>query len=650
MSPRTLGATLAVGLLCVVLAMGASALNPHSATLTASVAWNAFRLVVVFVLGWLAAFLSVVFWRSPKVRGYLEKCDPLWKPHLIRAALVSVAVVAVGWLGTLGLCAAGRLPFDWRWVVMGLGVVITVYLLIDLRKILFPQVQWAFLVVALGAGTCLCLVMPASPSIAPDGAIHFNNSLALSFLANPRYSQGDVAIIGLYNGVMVRTDVDSEGNPVGTPYTDDEVTSGAVNLPSTPSNPVPGVEMGTKVLGTDMSLEGDTTTREALDEMDSGSAEVQMEGDQRLGGGAILTPSRIGYLPQATGLWLGRILDMDILGELTLARFCSMATLTVFYFLAMASLKSGKLVVATMALLPESLFLACNFSYDPWLTALTTLALARYVGFLQDKGRTMDVGYALSIAVPFVLGVLVKAVYLPLGLVFLVIPKDRFPSVRARLAYGAFIVVLAIGVFLTFLIPLVAPAGGSNALADTRGGSDVNGLRQIQHILAHPMAYMETLGNFFQWFFSPAISMSFGSLIGYVLDHSGFAWNAGLYSYGLLLVLALIDRGPDDRAVNRAGIKLTTLVGVILALLASITALYLTYTPVGSPDVGGMQGRYMLPLFMPVFLVLLDFPALGRPMADPRRARTITAVAMGCLVVLAFAVPFFRFGPLMVGA
>jgi len=55
---------------------------------------------------------------------------------------------------------------------------------------------------------------------------------------------------------------------------------------------------------------------------------------------------------------------------------------------------------------------------------------------------------------------------------------------------------------------------------------------------------------------------------------------------------------------------------------------YLTWTPVGARLIEGWQGRYFLPLIVPV-AVLLQWPASGQDKVHDRIQR---AVAIGCLV------------------
>jgi len=77
--------------------------------------------------------------------------------------------------------------------------------------------------------------------------------------------------------------------------------------------------------------------------------------------------------------------------------------------------------------------------------------------------------------------------------------------------------------------------------------------------------------------------------------------------------------------------------------LATIMSLYLTFTPVGSDQVLGVQGRYFIPLALPLFLTLSSFAGTKKTiLASPQWVIGLLTIALSLNIagiILSFYVP-----------
>ena len=69
---------------------------------------------------------------------------------------------------------------------------------------------------------------------------------------------------------------------------------------------------------------------------------------------------------------------------------------------------------------------------------------------------------------------------------------------------------------------------------------------------------------------------------------------------GVIVVTAFLDK--RDAEGMTVGVRISGVAASFLAAVACATVMYLVYSPVGGTQIGGCQGRYLLPMLFP-FLV-----------------------------------------------
>jgi uncharacterized membrane protein len=83
-------------------------------------------------------------------------------------------------------------------------------------------------------------------------------------------------------------------------------------------------------------------------------------------------------------LFFGRLLNLPWHLVYSLGSFAHIFTLALPIFFAIRILKTGKMILATIALLPTSVFIASNYGYDAWVTSFLALGLAILFTELQN--------------------------------------------------------------------------------------------------------------------------------------------------------------------------------------------------------------------------------------------------------------------------
>ena len=272
----------------------------------------------------------------------------------------------------------------------------------------------------------------------------------------------------------------------------------------------------------------------------------------------------------------------------------SIYALTVYF--AIKKLKSGKMILSVIALLPTNIVLASNYSYDPWVTGFSMLGTAYFVSEIQQPEKKIGVWETIVMCGAFVLAALPKQLFV----LFLVLPLFMFKkweSKRERIRYYLIVAAFFALMLVLFLIRAYSSATGTG---DTRGGA-VNPPEQIAFIFGNPLEYTKILLRFLKEYISPVNANKCINFFSYLGD------GGTPIIFALALVLcALTDKDESNKFKHHTIITLLV-IAIEFALLCLIaTALYISFTPVAHTTINGCHQRYLVPLLAPFALLIAN--------------------------------------------
>ena len=294
----------------------------------------------------------------------------------------------------------------------------------------------------------------------------------------------------------------------------------------------------------------------------------------------------ISYIPQAIGMLIAKILG---LGIIFISIFGRMLNVIVYALLVRYALKIApifKNTLAVMSIMPMSIFIAASFNPDTMTYGLTFLLIAYFLKMYKEENidiKKIGIFTLISIC----LG-LVKLPYCILGGLILFIPKDKFKDKGTY--YKTFIFVA--------LVALVSLGWGLSALISSTGDTPFSGhyvennisaKDQIMYILHNPKTFL--------MYFSKAL---FDNFRQYTDQITTFGWlsyslNGTLMLFYTVFVCMVVFTYPTEEVLckkTKVGIGLVSIgVYVVTNLI-----LYLSWTPVGSIGIEGVQGRYFCSL------------------------------------------------------
>ncbi|MCQ2520937.1 MAG: DUF2142 domain-containing protein [Lachnospiraceae bacterium] len=292
------------------------------------------------------------------------------------------------------------------------------------------------------------------------------------------------------------------------------------------------------------------------------------------------------YLPQILGISVARLLGLSSAMTFGLGRIFMGIIYVLGCYRAICKAPRYKSIFAFVALIPESLTLGISYSYDAMLIVVSLNFLA---GVLQlSNGIENKRALAEQLVWSFMLGAVKAGAYLLLlPMVFVITHKSK----KRRWIVISSIVGMAI--LSVVLFDLALPSDRLFQL----GGQDTSCYSAV-FALQHPFSYVRML----LMTYLRKTDMIFWSGLG---DHIGW-WEDNIpHIYlGMMAILwFILIRRQNDTEICAGILRICSLISVILVLVIS-PAMLLSYTSSTASLIEGLQGRYYIPMIVPLLLLL----------------------------------------------
>ena len=296
------------------------------------------------------------------------------------------------------------------------------------------------------------------------------------------------------------------------------------------------------------------------------------------------------YAPAAIGQAAGRWLHLSVLHAMLLSRLLDGAASTVLAAIAIGLGDALAPLLFTLLCLPMSLALFAAITQDGPMIALSALAVSLFARARRGSAYVAAGSTALGLAA------MARPPMLPFCLLPWLLPGL---SRRARMTSTALPIAAALGwTVMTDRITLYRPSADQVAA-------------QTHAILAHPQLLATLVWTTIQgqWLRHCDIFQGFVGVLGWLdtpLPASYYALTAVVMI--LAIMVSVRDQPPLDTTLRRLAAAALFLGAVCAVFLLE----YLSWSPVGSRFIEGVQGRYFLPI-MPFLGFLLPRHRLPDP-------------------------------------
>ncbi len=304
----------------------------------------------------------------------------------------------------------------------------------------------------------------------------------------------------------------------------------------------------------------------------------------------VYTP--VPYLPQVLGILIGKSFNVSALSLIYLARIVNLYFFLALAYLAIKITPVHKWVFCLLCLTPTNVFQVASASADAFTYGICFLAIAYFLFYAFGESNMLENGNIVKIFAVSLAAVLCKQAYVFLPLLFLLIPHEKFSSVKTYLftflsLLGACFV--SVAAWSAAIKPIYLPY---------RIDQPMSPEEQMQFIIGNPfnfiwMVVKDYYSNF--WFYFQSFS---GQLTWFDLYVPNYL---PVILFFVLTGLALADK---DLTINISwSNKFVFCVILVCTAFLISTLLYMTWSPIRGSNIEGIQGRYFIPV-APLFFLL----------------------------------------------
>ncbi len=308
--------------------------------------------------------------------------------------------------------------------------------------------------------------------------------------------------------------------------------------------------------------------------------------DQCFPNTAVYSP--LSYIPQIIGFMIASGFTNNVAVIVYTGRILNWLFITALLYISIHLCPYGKGMIALIALIPMNIHESVSLAPDGMVVALSILMMTYVMYIRYEKRDTLSV---LQIAVLYIIVLLIsliKLVYLPLGLLYLLIPSERFGNLKNKALNISAMAVMALGTNLVWLKIC------TRYLVFT--GTD--SLAQLSYLIRHMGDFLivlfRTLFSYGDKWMAWMIGSYLGELNVIVVDFLAIMYICLISNRFVRMENESGDTG--DRFVNNTN-------GIIVAsiTLLILLSLYFHDTPVYNNTIVGIQGRYFIPLLLPLY-------------------------------------------------
>lgn len=341
-----------------------------------------------------------------------------------------------------------------------------------------------------------------------------------------------------------------------------------------------------------------------------------------------------GYLPQAIGIFLAKIFDLNVIWILWLARIGNVLFYASVVSIAIRKTPVLKIPLLAVACIPITLYQASSASIDSAIMGLGILSIAYFISMCKAKEKSLtNKNIAIFTIICLLLG-LCKLPYLAFILLLLFVPSRNFENDRKHN-----LLLLFIPIIIVLIIGLLLSRYSTNALMHSWRSSQnlVNSTLQLNYQINHPKSILIFLYNIF---FSdlPKMIMGVFSFFGgkqtyHYIDKYHFITGV------LLLYLGSTLLAYPRNVVFELKTKLGSAFVILLIYIATCFIQLLTWAHIGQYNLG-ISTRYFIPLMalLPVVIWIKQIP-FNKNSFD--KYAMIFMIAFMATLIISFATKYY---------
>lgn len=312
-----------------------------------------------------------------------------------------------------------------------------------------------------------------------------------------------------------------------------------------------------------------------------------------------LSTNRYLYYPAALGMIIGRLLKLGTIPMMFIGAVFNYIVYVIVAFYSIKKIPFGKTMILLFSILPITMQQVTSYSYDSGILTLSVLIFAMAIRVAYAENLQKRDFIILAIA-----SILIAPV--KNGAYFFIILLNLLPLARFRKTNKKrFRLILGImGISTLMLIfPIVR-----NMINSANGGTLMNGYVSwadepgytVSYLLGNPTALVEICWNTLINNFSYYIYTMIGGSLGWL--NIDIPWWIIIALIACLFITAM--KKENEAFDLKPWIRCLFAIIALYSIACTAAAMLLDWTPISYKEILGIQGRYFLPVLMPLLYVM----------------------------------------------
>lgn len=300
--------------------------------------------------------------------------------------------------------------------------------------------------------------------------------------------------------------------------------------------------------------------------------------------------SPISYLPQSLGILLSKIFTKSILIQLYFGRLFNFIVFILLMYYAIKLIPVKKEIIFLIGMLPLTIQEAISLSPDAFTISVSCFLIAYILNLGKQKDKISKKQLGILLLLSIILSQL-KIVYFPICLLLFLLPTKEFKSKKQK--YITIITIILISVIFGLIwLKITSPYLLAQSTSD----------KQLTYIFENILRYLVICTATFTSYSRDWLYQIFGMNLGnFTITLPSYL----IFGNIVLFIMYCLIPNNDKNNIKGTNKFLTTF--VIIAIVGLMfTSLYLQWTPYKAKIIEGIQGRYFIPLLLPLSLILCN--------------------------------------------
>ncbi|MBO5151269.1 MAG: DUF2142 domain-containing protein [Methanobrevibacter sp.] len=298
-----------------------------------------------------------------------------------------------------------------------------------------------------------------------------------------------------------------------------------------------------------------------------------------------------GYLPQAIGIFLAKLLDLNVIWILWLARICNLIFYAGVVSLAIKKTPALKLPLLAVACIPISMYQASSASIDCMIIGLSILSISYFIYMCRSPDRSLTIkNIAVFSVICLMLG-LCKLPYLAFVILLIFVPSKKFEKDKKHN-----LPILLISIAVVAVIGVLWSRYSAPTLLHSWRSSHnlINSTLQMNYVMHHPSSISKFIYNIIFLEIPNMLTGVFSFFGAHQFHH--YADRYHFVTAALLIYLAFVLLAYPRNVKFELKTKLGSIFTIIVIYVGICFIQLLTWASVGYYNLG-ISTRYFIPLF-----------------------------------------------------